>query len=327
MKWKYCQLFSALLGLILFIVATWVLHRELRGCQYDEVARHVGDLGAPRLLLAMGLTILDYLVMTGYDTLILRYIQRPIAYGRIALASFIGSALSNSIGLSFLTSAPVRYRLYSAWGLSAREVASLVVFNGMSFWLGVFAVGGVIFLLEPLPTPALLRLPFASVRPLGAMLLIVVGAYVCASAWRRTPLQIRELQISLPAPSLTLVQISLASLDWVIAATVLYVLLPSAATVGFWPFLGIFLLAHLTGALSLLPGGIGVFETVTLSLLAPFFPASIIIASLLAYRGIYYLLPLGVAATLLGTHELFSSLDRWLSSPVSTMADVQRDDR
>lgn len=327
MKWKYCRLFSALLGLILFIVATWVLHRELRECQYDDVARHVGDLGAPRLLLALWLTILDYLVMTGYDTLILRHIQRPIAYGRIALASFIGSTLSNSIGLSLLTSAPVRYRLYSAWGLSAREVASIVAFNGMSFWLGILTVGGVVFLLEPLPTPALLHLPFASVRPLGAMLLIVVGAYVCSSAWRRRPLQVREVQIALPAPSLALAQISLAGLDWILAASVLYVLLPSTATVGYRWFLGIFLLAHLTGALSLLPGGIGVFETVALSLLSPLFPAPSIVASLLAYRGIYYILPLGVATVLLGTYELCYRLNRWPSAPWSRMAGVQQNGR
>ncbi|MBI2884085.1 MAG: UPF0104 family protein [Candidatus Methylomirabilis oxyfera] len=327
MKWKCLQLFSALLGLVLFMTAIWVLHQELRGYRYDDVALQIGDLRTSRLLFALGLTILDYVVMTGYDTLILRYIQYPLAYGRIALASFIGSTLSNSIGLSLLTSAPVRYRLYSAWGLSVREVAGLVAFNGMSFWLGVFAVGGVVFLLEPLPTTTLLYLPFASIRSLGAALLIVVGGYVCSSTWRRTPLQIWDVQIALPAPPLVLAQISLACLDWILAASVLYVLLPSTATVGFRRLLAIFLLAHLAGALSLLPGGIGVFETVMLSLLSPLFSAPSIVAALLAYRGIYYLLPLGVATALLGSYELCHRPNRWPSSPVSMMADVQRNDR
>lgn len=327
MKLKYLQLFSALSGLILFIAATWVLYQELRGYRYDDVARHVGDLRLSSLLLALWLTILDYAVMTGYDTMFLRHKGHPLDYGRIALASFIGSTLTNSIGLSLLTSAPVRYRLYSAWGLSIREVAGLVVFNGMSFWLGVFAVGGVVFVLEPLPIPISLYLPFASVGSLGVALLIVVGVYVCFSVRRRTPLQIWTVHMAPPAPSLALAQISLACLDWIVAASVLYVLLPSTATAGFRWFLAVFLLAHLIGALSLLPGGIGVFEMVMLSFLSPLLPVPSIVAALLVYRGIYYILPLGIAATLLGAHELSYSLGRWSSSPMSTMADVQRDGR
>ena len=116
-------------------------------------------------------------------------------------------------------------------------------------------------------------------------------------------LKIREWEFSLPSTRLFLVQIAIASLDWALAGSVLYALLPAAATLSWHGFLGVFLLAQIAGMASQVPGGLGVFESVILLLLSPVLPASSIFGSLLIYRAVYYLLPLAVAALLLGTHE------------------------
>ncbi|HJY81367.1 MAG TPA: bifunctional lysylphosphatidylglycerol flippase/synthetase MprF [Candidatus Binatia bacterium] len=315
MKQKFLHSLGPLFGLLLFVVALWVLHHELQEYHYHDVVRHMEKLSAQRLFRALVLTIASYVVLTGYDTLSLRYVHRPLAYGKIALASFIGYAFSHNIGFSLLSGGSVRYRFYSAWGLSAVEITTVVVFNGLTFWFGILTLGGVIFLWEPLVIPSSLQLPFTSVCPLGMVFLLLVGGYLFCSAFRKTPLQIREWKIPLPPLWLAFSQVALSSLDWALAGSVLYVLLPDTATLSYPGFLGIFILAQITGVVSQVPGGLGVFETVVLLLLSPQFPTLSILGALVAYRGIYYLLPLGVASVLLGAHELLEKKKevRWLA--------------
>jgi uncharacterized membrane protein YbhN (UPF0104 family) len=102
MKKKFFHIIGPLFGLLLFAVALWVLHHELRAYHLADIHRHVHEIPAHRFFLALALTVMSYLVMTGYDTLALRYIQHPLAYSKTALASFIGYAFRNNIGLSFL---------------------------------------------------------------------------------------------------------------------------------------------------------------------------------------------------------------------------------
>jgi uncharacterized membrane protein YbhN (UPF0104 family) len=118
MNTKLFRRMGPLLGLILFSVALWVLHRELNTYHPRDIVQYLKNLPAHQLLTALILTFLSYLVMTGYDILAIKYIQYPLEYTKIALASFIGYAFSNNIGLSMFAGASVRYRLYSGWGLS-----------------------------------------------------------------------------------------------------------------------------------------------------------------------------------------------------------------
>lgn len=309
MRQKLLHTLGPFVGVFLFAVALWVLHQELRQYHYHEVMRQIGELPAVRLLLALVLTVLSYLVLTGYDLLSFRYIHHPLPYRKIVLASFVGYAFSHSIGLAVLTGGSIRYRFYSSWGLSTTEIAHVVAFNGLTFWLGFLALGGLAFLLAPLALPAALHLSFPSFRPLGGVFLLVVATYVGASAYRRTPFTIHGWEFHFPTPALATIQVLLSCLDWALAGSVLYVLLPPAPALSYPHFLGVYLLAQLTGLVSQIPGGLGVFETVMLMLLAPTIPAAAVLASLFAYRGLYYFLPFALAAVLLGAHELLQRKD------------------
>jgi phosphatidylglycerol lysyltransferase len=303
MKQKVLHSLGPLFGLLLFVAALWVLHHELSAYHLHDILRRLRELSANRLSLALGLTVVSYLVMTGYDTLALRYVQHPLAYSKIALASFVGYAFSNNMGLSMIAGASVRYRLYSGWGLSTLEITKVIAFCTLTLWLGFFFLGGVVFLVEPMTVPQALHLPFTSIHTLGLIFLILVGGYVLFCSLRKQPLRIRDWEFRLPSARLFFVQITIASLDWALAGSVLYVLLPESAPLSYLGFLGVFLLAQIAGVASQIPGGLGVFESVTLLLLSPILPATSIFGSLLVFRGIYYLLPLTVAAFVLGTHE------------------------
>jgi phosphatidylglycerol lysyltransferase len=293
-----------LFSLMLFSAAVWILYHELKAYHFNDIVRNLEEFPAHRLMDGFLLTLLSYFLMTGYDVLALGYIRHPLAYSKIALASFIGYAFSNNIGFSMIAGASVRYRLYSAWGLSGLDISKVVVFCALTLWLGFFTLAGLIFLCDPMGIPNSLHLPFTSVRPIGMILLVVVAAYIFFTVKRKKPLVIRNWEILLPSVRLVVSQILLAGTDWLLAGTVLYALMPSLLHISYLGFLTIYLLAQLAGMISQVPGGLGVFETVMVLLLSGVAPTPEILGTLLAYRGLYYLLPLAVAAGLLGAQEI-----------------------
>src|SRR4029450_10865085 len=121
-------------------------------------------------------------------------------------------------------------------------------------------------------------------------------AYLVVSALRPQPFTFRGWEFRFPAPALSLAQVAISSLDWALASSVLYLRLPPTAPLSYPQFVGVYLLAQLAGLVSQVPGGLGVFETVMLLFLAPAIPPAVVLGSLFAYRGLDYLLPLGVVA-------------------------------
>ena len=314
------------LSLILFAVAVWLLHNELKAYHLRDILNALNAIPGAHLWAAAGLTILSYTVMTGYDVLAMHYIQYRLSYSKIGLASFIGYAFSNNIGMSMIAGASVRYRLYSAWGLSAVQITQVVAFCTLTLWLGFFTLGGMVFLTEPLTIPSALHLPIHSAPLIGVIMLMIVVAYGLVTAAKRAPITIRELEIQLPSIRLFVFQLMLAALDWMLASLVLFVLLAPGTAISYPEFLAVFLLAQLAGLVSQVPGGLGVFETVILLMLHARLPANQIFAALLSYRALYYWLPLGTAALLLGLQEIMRKkermgvfvrlFERWLSPMV-----------
>jgi len=302
MKKKFWHNISFLISAFLFILALVIIHHKLKQYHYRDIVNELAQIPAGRLLLAVALTVLDYLVLTAYDALGLRYIQHRLKYRKIALASFVGYAFSHNA--TILGGSAARYRIYSGLGISATEVARLVIFCLLTYWLGFFAIGGIVFVLEHENIPAALHLPFASVWPIGVIFLAIAGLYILLIAMRRRPLKVGSRELPIPSVPLSFGQIAISSVDWFLSGSVLYVLLPAATGLTCPKFLAIFLLAQAAGLLSYVPGGLGVFETVILLLLSEFSAPSALLGSLLLYRLIYYILPLGAASVLLAVHEI-----------------------
>ena len=304
MKSLQLRRFAPLLALLLFGAALWFLHGALGKYRYHDILRQFNAIPVNKVGLALFLTVLSYVVMTAYDRLAVIYIDHPLNKSKISLASFISYAFSNNIGLSLLTSGSIRYRLYSAWGLTGEEIAKVVGFTVLTFWLGIIAVSGVVFLAVPLAMPSVANLPDISVRLLGCLCLAGVIGYLLLIRFRQMPFRWREWELALPGPRLALAQLAVGALDWILAGSVLYVLLPADAQISFFQLLGIFLLSQVAALISHVPGGLGVFESFVL-LLTPGVTPDALIGSLLVYRAIYYLIPLVVATGLLGGVEVF----------------------
>jgi uncharacterized membrane protein YbhN (UPF0104 family) len=304
---------APLAGVALFCLALGLLYHELSNVHLSDVLRVLRAIPRERLLLALALTILGYATMTGYDALAIHALGRSLPYRRIALASFLACSVSNTLGHPLFTGTPLRARLYSGWGLSAVEIARIVAFGFLTFWLGFLALAGASFALEPMALPKAIRLPEAGIRPLGVVFLTLAGGWLAVAVLRKKPLTVRGVEVPVPGLPTALVQIALSSLDWLLAAAVLHTLLPPRFDLPFPAFVGCFLLAQLAGILSQVPGGLGVFET-TLVLLLPHSGAEAL-GAVLAFRIVYYLLPVAVALIVLAGYEIGRhveySLDLW----------------
>ncbi|MEH1899891.1 MAG: lysylphosphatidylglycerol synthase domain-containing protein [Nostoc sp.] len=296
--------FSTLFGLSLLVLSLWAIANELHEYNYRDILNSLAAIPKSRLSWAIWLTALGYLVMIGYDILGFSYINRSLSWNKIALTSFISSAFSNTIGFALLTGSAIRYRFYSSWGVSAVAIAQVIAFANFTFWLGMFAVAGCLFIINPLKIPTQLHLPFATVRPIGVIFLLLVAAYLLGSIFIKQPLIIRGQEFQFPTFKISLAQIAISSFDWILAAAVLYAVLPSNTSLSYLDFLGIYLLAMFAGVVSNVPGGLGVFETVMLLLLSSKLSGAAVLGSLLAYRGLYYFLPLLLAAGWLGIYEI-----------------------
>ncbi|HEU4564616.1 MAG TPA: bifunctional lysylphosphatidylglycerol flippase/synthetase MprF [Gemmatimonadaceae bacterium] len=298
-------------------LALTTLRHELHAYRYHDIVRGVKSLPPARVLAALALTAVGYAVLFCYDALSLRYIGRRLPVRRMALASFIAYAFSQTLGYASLTGASVRYRFWSSWGLSAPEIAQGVAFSALTFWLGVLTIAGATLAFHPAGTAFPGSPPEWVLRPLGGALLSVVAGYLVWNALARRPIAVRGWRFRVPGPGLAAAQLVTSALDWGVASAVLWALLPPAPGLSFTAWLGIFLLAQTAGLVSHVPGGVGVFETVVVLLLEPYLPAARVLGALLAYRAIYYLLPFGTATVSLGAYELLHRRDQ-----ISRMARV-----
>ena len=294
---RLTRILPPLLGTLLLGAALVLLYQELRHVRFHDVMARLRELPRARLALSLFLTALSYAALSGYDVLALRYVRWPMAYRRIFFVSFLSYVLSHNIGALFGGGA-VRYRLLSTWGLSALDAAKVVVFCMLTFWVGFFTLCGLALTLDPLPISGSLELPLSSLRVPGLLLLVAVAVYLAASA-RQASFRVRGLSVALPSWRLASMQVVLSTLDWALAAGVLYVLLPQAPGLSFLRFVGIFMLAALPAFATHVPAGLGIFETGMVLLLRPYLAADVTLGAVLAYRAIYYLLPLVCSAVLL----------------------------
>jgi phosphatidylglycerol lysyltransferase len=301
MRDRLIRALPAVIGLALFAAALAVLNRELQTVTWHELTRDIGNTPVLRLSVALLLTVLNYSTVTAYDFLAFAYIRKHLPRERIALASFLAYAIANNVGFATLSGASVRYRFYTRWGVTAKELSRVMVAYITTFWLGLLLLAGISLLVSRLPQA--LAMPRVVAIPIGLVLVLVSIAYVVLPFVRTGSIRLRGFVLPLPTPRLALAQLLVSAIDWILAAAVLFVLLPPTG-LRFVGFLGAFVLAQLLGLASHVPGGIGVFEGTIVLTLRQFMDAGDVLPALIVYRAVYYLLPLTIALIVLVIDEL-----------------------
>jgi phosphatidylglycerol lysyltransferase len=299
-RWR--EVLAAVAGLVIFLAALGVLRVELRAVSWAELTGDVMRTPRSALALAVALMGLNYLVLTGYDLIAFVYIGKRLPSAKVMLTSFLAYAIANNVSFAMLSGASVRYRFYTRWGVTGEELSRIVFSYSVTFWLGLFALGGLSLSLMPLPLQG--QLPGAALASFaGWLLFLIPPAYLAATVLRSTPLRLWTMALPLPSLRVATGQLTLSVLDWALAGAVLYVLLPPSGLT-FLPFMGVFLISMLLGMASHVPGGLGVFEGLMVLLLAPYLDSTRLLPALVVYRAVYYLLPLTLALSILVADEL-----------------------
>ena len=300
--------FGVLLSVGIIAIAAIVLYRMLRGIDVAEVVQAVKATDQKDILVAGLFVAAGYFTLTLYDLFALHTIGRKdIPYRIAALAGFTSYSIGHNIGASAFTGGAVRYRIYSRCGLSAIDVAKVCFVAGFTFWLGNATVLGLGITYAPQAATAIDQLPPWLNRLAAFATLAVLTTYVLW-VWR-TPRVVgrSNWEVVLPNGRLTLVQIAIGIVDLACCAAAMYTLVPDEPYIGFVTVAVIFVSATLLGFASHSPGGLGVFDAAMLVALWQYDKEDLL-AGLLLFRLLYYLVPFVLALAVLGGREIWLSV-------------------
>ena len=347
------HLLGLLLVLAVFAAAAWLLASEFRrhNLTLEKIIDSLLQIPVSHIVVALGVTFINYaVILVCYDYLAFRFAEVPISLRRVAFAALTSYPFSYNFNAT-LAGIPLRYRLYSSWGIPLTKIVQLLLILALTFWFGVFFISGVLFLFAPLKIPPLelqsisaalmmdwhihkdvvdwFTYLFADSRLFGILLLALTSLYVGASLLHRGTLKILRWTLPVPPFRLTVYQIAIASADMLVAASVLYALFPPVRG-GYLTVLEVYLVAYVLIVLSHVPGGWGVLEAVMMALLGtlrlvPDHATNMpkVLAGIIVFRVIYYLLPLLFAAAMLGWHE-YALRKKWIP-PVAASPGGQSD--
>jgi uncharacterized membrane protein YbhN (UPF0104 family) len=293
------------LSLVVITAAAVVLYRMLRGIQFAEVMVALKATDLSDVLLAGLFVALGYFTLTFYDLFALRTIgANHVPYRIAATAGFTSYSVGHNVGASVFTGGAVRYRVYSAWGLTAIDVAKICFIAGLTFWLGNVTVLGLGIAYEPEAASAIDQLPPWFNRVIAFAALAGLAGYV-AWVWVKPRVIGRaDWVVTLPGGPLTLLQIAIGIVDLACCALAMYVLLPDDPHIDFIKLAVIFVSATLLGFASSSPGGLGVFDAAMLVALIEFEKEQLV-AGLLLFRLLYYVIPFALSLAILGARELW----------------------
>src|SRR5215813_3693342 len=315
------------LGVVISItvigIACYVLFHMLRHIDVDEVLEAIRDTEPHQIALAALFVTAGYFTLTFYDLFAIRAIgHSEIPYRVNALAAFTSYSIGHNVGASVFTGGAVRYRIYSAWGLNAIDVAKICFLAGLTFWLGNAAVLGLGITYHPEAAAAIDQLPPWLNRIVAIGIILGLVAYV-AWVWAQPRTVGRgPWTVLLPGGPLTLLQIVIGIFDLGFCALAMYVLVPDEPNLGFVVVAVIFVSATLLGFASHSPGGLGVFDAAMLVGLWQM-DREDLLAGMLLFRMLYYIAPFVISVILLTLRELIIGARSKRLQRLAAMAEAQ----
>ncbi|ABE62148.1 conserved hypothetical protein [Nitrobacter hamburgensis X14] len=307
--WKRLGVVASLL-IIAFAITTLI--HTLRGVDTGVILIALTEKSPHEIAMAALCVVGAFCTLTFYDFFAVRTIGKDhIPYRVAALAAFTSYTIGHNVGATVFTGGAIRFRIYSDHGLNAIDVAKVCFISGLTFWLGNLFVLGLGMAWHPWAASAMDLLPPSINRLIAFGCLAGIAIYL---AWIMTGRNRRELgqngwKVVMPSAPLTFVQILIGVVDLGFCASAMYLLMPATPAIDFVSVSVVFILATLLGFASHAPGSLGVFDAAMLVAL-PQFGKEELLATLLVYRVLYFVIPFAVAITIMGTRELWLNVVR-----------------
>ncbi|MDH0866158.1 lysylphosphatidylglycerol synthase domain-containing protein [Mitsuaria sp. GD03876] len=281
---------SGVFAVAVVALLAWAAHKV----DWDEVGAALRQLPVGVLAGGAALCLLSHLIYSGYDLIGKRWTHHAVPTRRVMLITFVSYAFNLNLG-SLVGGIAMRLRLYAREGLKHPVPAQVLALSMASNWLGYGLLAGGLFLFGWLAPPADWKIGGAALRGLGGLMWVLVAAYLalCAFSTRRE-FTLRGHDFFVPSLRIALMQLVISAANWLTMGAVLWVLLQRGTDYGHT--LAVLLVAAVAGVVTHVPAGLGVLEGVFVAFLGPVLGHGQVLAALIAYRALYYLAPLSVAA-------------------------------
>lgn len=280
---------AAIIGAGYLLYSTWSQY------SFDDVMRALTSIPKTNLALGLLFAACSYFCLAWNDWLGVRYAGKPLPFRQTALASFTGLSIGHNVGLAALSSGAVRYRFYTRWGLGGEEIAKIIVFCGATVALGLSTLGAVGLYLRPEDAAKMTGLDVGTVSVLALACLVFPILYLILSATLRRPLKIRNRSFELPRFRLAAGQVIVGTVNFTFVAACLHQMLSALGDASYLKVATASITANIAAIISHVPGGLGVLEATIVHVM----PGAESIAAVIAYRVIYYFIPLAIGIPLL----------------------------
>lgn len=270
-----------------------LLVSQARNIEWSEVLTALEDYPLTAAWGAVLLAAASFTLYSTFDLLGRHYTRHPLRAPTVMAVTFVSYAFNLNLG-SLVGGVAFRYRLYSRLGLGNGAITRIMSLSMLTNWMGYLLLAGAVFALQPPTLPQDWPLTTTSLRLIGAVLLVVVAGYlgICAFSRRRV-LRLRGHEVVLPSVRLAGLQLLMGASNWLIMSGIIFILFQHR--IEFSAVVSVLLLAAVAGVITHVPAGLGVLEAVFVALLSHEMPQYELLAALVAYRVIYYLVPLTVA--------------------------------
>lgn len=282
---------------LFFIAVAMLLVSQARTIDWAEVLASLRRYPLRALAGALALALLSFTLYSCFDLLGRRYTGHTVGTGSVMLVTFISYAFNLNLG-SLVGGVAFRYRLYSRLGLRPGLITRVMTLSMLTNWMGYLLLGGLVFsVMPPAGLPPSWKIDSAQLRYVGLALVALAGGYLalCAFSRQRT-LRLRGHAIELPSTRMAGLQLLMGAGNWLVMSAIVFVLLQQR--IEFSAVVGVLLLAAIAGVITHIPAGLGVLEAVFVALLSHQLPLHDLLAALVVYRVIYYLVPLALASAL-----------------------------
>lgn len=290
-------------GLFFFVLAAGMLYMQLSKYHLVDIKNALLEIPAQNLIYACIASFLGYVALSSYDFLALKYINRKLEAWKWIFVGFVGFSISNNAGHAIVSGGTVRYRFYTRWRFKPNEIVRMVTFSGFTYLIACFFLTLIGYILTP--DHAFGNADASKLTTTLIALISFIGLifYFGLCLFYKKPLIIRDVAFQMPSVKMALAQVIIGGADILMASFVLYFCLIPFVDIPFDIFIGVFIIAQVLGVFSQVPGGLGVFEGLFLAILPSDANVAYLFGALIAYRIIYYVLPLIVSGIALLGYE------------------------
>ena len=279
---------------VFFGLVAWLLITQARTIDWQEVLTSLQAYPLSVAGIAVLLAAASFLLYSCFDLLGRRYTGHTLSTPTVMTVTFVSYVFNLNLG-SLVGGVAFRYRLYSRLGLKTGLITRVMSFSMLTNWIGYLLLGGLVFSIMPPALPDSWPISTVHLRLVGMVLVLIAAGYLALCAFsRQRELTVRGHHIVLPSARLAALQLLMGGSNWLIMSGIIFVLLQQR--IEFPAVVSVLLLAAVAGVITHVPAGLGVLEAVFVALLSHQLPQPAILAALVAYRVVYYLAPLCIAA-------------------------------